>query len=90
MTSSTPDPDAELDALIEAAVAKAVQRVEAMGLDTASSPYFAPRRLGATAPHECEIWTTDVVGDPRGREGPEVSDQLERLLAIGRRGASAA
>jgi hypothetical protein len=23
------------------------------------SPYFSPRRLGATAPHDCTIWSVD-------------------------------
>ena len=27
--------------------------------ETPRSPYFVPRRLGATAPHDCMLWTVD-------------------------------
>jgi hypothetical protein len=65
--------------------------------EEARSPYFAPRRLGATAPHDCSIWSVDHrdVGDPQtgGRvpadirrlEDETLTDQLQMLMEAGLR-----
>lgn len=64
------------------------------------SPYFSPRRLGATAPHDCRLWSLDlrdgrigegdddtVLGNEpvRRLEDPDLLDQLELLLDAGLR-----
>jgi hypothetical protein len=65
--------------------------------EEARSPYFAPRRLGATAPHDCFIWSVDHrdVGDLqaagigpsniRRLEDETFTDQLQILMEAGLR-----
>jgi hypothetical protein len=66
--------------------------------EEARSPYFAPRRLGATAPHDCSIWSVDYrdVGDTpanptrtltdvRLLEDETLTDQLQILMDAGMR-----
>jgi hypothetical protein len=69
------------------------------GQDSARSPYFTPRRLGATAPHDCKIWRLDFregkpgsaaarveAGEPiRRLEDEGLLDELELLLDAGLR-----
>jgi hypothetical protein len=47
----------------------------AAGEQSARSPYFTPRRLGATAPHDCEIWRLDF------REGMPADSAAARAEA---------
>lgn len=64
----------------------------------ARSPYFTPRRLGATAPHDCSIWSVDYREEsdptPSGMPGPQglrrledenLTEQLEILMNAGLR-----
>jgi hypothetical protein len=64
--------------------------------DTPRSPYFEPRRLGATAPGDCRVWSLDTQdggpeatpdpGQPLRRlEDPDLLPQLTLLLNAGLR-----
>jgi hypothetical protein len=81
---------------IETAVTDAVKELESDSLETARYPYFAPRRLGATAPHDCSIWRVDYrdTRDARSSRGfdsaelrtledPETLAELKQLLEAG-------
>jgi hypothetical protein len=62
------------------------------------SPYFSPRRLGATAPHDCTIWSVDyreqretssgsaaARPDIRRLEDENLTSQLRLLMNAGLR-----
>jgi hypothetical protein len=61
----------------------------------ARTPFFTPRRLGATAPHDCSIWSVDYrdVGDSatgappaddtRRLEDESLTEQLQTLMDAG-------
>jgi hypothetical protein len=62
----------------------------------AGTLFFSPRRLGATAPHDCSIWSVDYRdgGDPSGERQTSGGDtrslgdesltaQLETLMVAG-------
>jgi hypothetical protein len=62
------------------AVTEAVEKLESDSLETARYPYFAPRRLGATAPHDCRIWRVDYRDTPSARSAPEFDPAELRTL----------
>jgi hypothetical protein len=64
--------------------------------EDAGSLFFTPRRLGATAPHDCSIWSVDYRdgGDPssegqmsgedtRRLDDESLTEQLETLMVAG-------
>jgi hypothetical protein len=83
---------------MEDAIATAIAKLQDDGADSATYQYFAPRRLGATAPHSCTIWDVDYRApsdasakhDDRPSEMRHIGDaglttQIDRLLKAGLR-----
>lgn len=57
--AASSSPDSEVEEAMTDALATAIKKFEADGADSALHQYFAPRRLGATAPHSCMSWAVD-------------------------------
>lgn len=49
----------QLTEVIGEAMERALEEQARNSLDVATTSYFAPHRLGATAPHDCSIWRVD-------------------------------
>jgi hypothetical protein len=85
------EPESDRDAAIREAVEAALEKRENESLDVAQFPAFDARQLGATAPHDCSIWSADYrdKGDGESPEDvrrltdPGVPDQLDLLLQAG-------
>lgn len=56
----------------------AKQAVTATG-EEARSPYFTPRRLGATAPHDCSIWSVDYRETSDSPAAGTLPDRIRRI-----------
>ena len=83
--------DEALEQAIQRGLDEAKRKRDADPFGVADRPYFAPRSLGATAPHDCTIWAVDLREPDDTEQGsavrrlddPSLESTLDDLLQAG-------
>lgn len=69
-TSAAAVDEVSLTKVLSAAAEEAIKALESASVEVPHRPDFAPRRLGATAPHDCRIYAPDYRDDD-----PELAEE---------------